>query len=185
MIFATAALPCYNEQSIKMVPRSLPKPLSNQHPNLHRFGSQLGSISRRFWEHPWKVWGAVWEFCFDIFEGRKHTVWDCRRVLNKLFWQTNATSHSGSSYWLKIRILMAWMWKAHYIGGHFLSNCVERNSHKPESLWAQTIFPYIILSHLLLSLEMTRRLCRRVISEALPAIFPYKKQPIQKPIRNV
>ena len=33
-----------------MVPRAFPKQLSNQHPNLHRFWSQLGPIWGRFWE---------------------------------------------------------------------------------------------------------------------------------------
>ena len=36
-----------------MVPRSVPKQLSNQHPNLHRFWSQLGSILGGFWEPSW------------------------------------------------------------------------------------------------------------------------------------
>ena len=40
------------------------------------------------------------------------------------------------------------------------------------------------LSPLLLSLDTTRRLCRPIASEALPAIFPYKK-PLYKPIRQV
>ena len=66
-----------------------------------------------------------------------------------------------------------------------LLNCVERNSHKPESLLAEPNFFYIILSHLLLSLEMARRLCRRVISEALPAIFPYKKAYIKTYKKNI
>ena len=64
-----------------------------------------------------------------------------------------------------------------------LLNCVEINSLKPEFLLAEPNFPYIILSHLLLSLEMTRRLCRRVISEALPAIFPYTNSYI-KPVEH-
>ena len=36
-----------------MMPRSLPKQLSNQHPNLDRFWNQLGSILGRFWEPSW------------------------------------------------------------------------------------------------------------------------------------
>ena len=69
-----------------------------------------------------------------------------------------------------------------------LLNRVERNSHKPESLLAKLSFPYIILSPLLLSLEMTRRQSRRVISEALPAIFPYNKnytETIEKTIKII
>ena len=40
------------------------------------------------------------------------------------------------------------------------------------------------LSPLLLSLETTRRLCRRVVSEALPAIFPHKKAYIKTYKKN-
>ena len=36
-----------------MVPRSLPKQVSNQHPNLHRFWNQFGSILGGFWEPSW------------------------------------------------------------------------------------------------------------------------------------
>ena len=42
--FATSAMSCYDEQLTNMVPRSLPKILSNQHLNLHPFWTQLGSI---------------------------------------------------------------------------------------------------------------------------------------------
>ena len=40
------------------MPRSLPKPLSNQHPNLHRFWSQLGSILGGFGEPSWSQVGT-------------------------------------------------------------------------------------------------------------------------------
>ena len=36
-----------------MVPRSLPKQVSNQHPNLHRFWNQFGCILGGFWEPSW------------------------------------------------------------------------------------------------------------------------------------
>ena len=41
-----------------MVPRSFPKQLSNQHPNLHRFWDQLGSIWGGFWEPSWSQVGT-------------------------------------------------------------------------------------------------------------------------------
>ena len=50
MVFATSAMPCWGKKSIKIVPRALPKQLSNRHPNLHRFGSQLGSILGWLWQ---------------------------------------------------------------------------------------------------------------------------------------
>ena len=56
--FVPSAMSCYDEKSIKMVPRSLPKPLSNQHPNLHRFLFQLGSILGGFWEPCWSQVGT-------------------------------------------------------------------------------------------------------------------------------
>ena len=36
-----------------MEPRSLPKQVSNQHPNLHRFWNQFGFILGGFWEPSW------------------------------------------------------------------------------------------------------------------------------------
>ena len=53
MVFATSAMPCWSNKSTKMVPRALQKQLSNQHPNLHRFWNQLGSILGGFWEPSW------------------------------------------------------------------------------------------------------------------------------------
>ena len=50
MFFATSAISCCSKKSIKLVPTSIKNQLSNQHPNLHRFWSQLGPI-----------WGWVWE----------------------------------------------------------------------------------------------------------------------------
>ena len=44
MFFATSAMLCQVRKSIKMVPTSIRKQLSNQHPNLDRFWSQLDSI---------------------------------------------------------------------------------------------------------------------------------------------
>ena len=46
------------QKSIKVVPKSLPKPLSNEHPNLHRFLFQLGSILARFGEPSWSQIGT-------------------------------------------------------------------------------------------------------------------------------
>ena len=53
MFFATSAMSCCGKEPIKMVPRSLQKQLSNQHPNLDRFWSQLGSILGGFWGSRW------------------------------------------------------------------------------------------------------------------------------------
>ena len=41
------------KKSIKIVPRSLQKQLSNQHPNLDRFWTQLGPILGGFWGSKW------------------------------------------------------------------------------------------------------------------------------------
>ena len=49
---------CCDKKSIKMVPRSLQKQLSNQHSNLDRFGSQLGPILGRFWGPRWNQVGT-------------------------------------------------------------------------------------------------------------------------------
>ena len=40
-----------------MVPRAFQKQLSNQHPNLHRFGNQLASILGGFWKPSWNQVG--------------------------------------------------------------------------------------------------------------------------------
>ena len=57
-MFATSAMSCCDKTSIKIVPRSLRKQLSNQHPNLDRFWSQLGSILRRLWGSRWSQDGT-------------------------------------------------------------------------------------------------------------------------------
>ena len=44
---------CHVEKSIQMVPTSFQKQLSNQHPNLAPFWSQLGTILGGFWEPRW------------------------------------------------------------------------------------------------------------------------------------
>ena len=44
---------CYIENSMKIIPASLRKELSNQHPNLTRFWSQLGLILGGFWGPRW------------------------------------------------------------------------------------------------------------------------------------
>ena len=41
-----------------MMPRSLPKQLSNQHPNLDRFWNQIGSILKWLWELIWSQVGT-------------------------------------------------------------------------------------------------------------------------------
>ena len=51
--FATSAMSSYAEKSIKNVQKSITKQLSNQHPNLDRFWSQLGSILGGFWGPSW------------------------------------------------------------------------------------------------------------------------------------
>ena len=53
MIFDTSAMSCCGNKSIKMVPTSFQKQPSNQHPNLNRFGSQLGSILEGFGGSRW------------------------------------------------------------------------------------------------------------------------------------
>ena len=55
--------------------------------------------------------------------------------------------------------------------GHFSLILLGEMVINRNSSWRNKTF----LSPLLLSLETTRRLCRRVVSEALPAIFPYNK----------
>lgn len=47
MVFATSAMSCYVEKSIKTITASSKKQLSNQHPKLDRFWSQFGSILGR------------------------------------------------------------------------------------------------------------------------------------------
>ena len=44
---------CHVEKSIQMVPTSFQKQLSNQHPNLAPFWTQLGTILGGFWEPRW------------------------------------------------------------------------------------------------------------------------------------
>ena len=46
-------MPCWGKKSIKIHPKSITKQLSNQHPNLHRFWSQLGFIFGGVWEPRW------------------------------------------------------------------------------------------------------------------------------------
>ena len=48
-ILAISAMPCWGENSINIRPKSITKQLSNQHPNLHRFWSQLGFIFGWVW----------------------------------------------------------------------------------------------------------------------------------------
>ena len=52
-ILATSAMPCWGKKSIKIHPKSITKQLSNQHPNLHRFWSQLGFIFGGVWGPRW------------------------------------------------------------------------------------------------------------------------------------
>ena len=60
MFFATSAMPCRAKKSTKMLPRAFQKHLSNQHPNLHRFWNQLGSILGGLWEPSWGQVGTKW-----------------------------------------------------------------------------------------------------------------------------
>ena len=60
MFFAPSAMPCRAKKSTKMLPRAFQKHLSNQHPNLHRFWNQLGSILGGFWEPSWSQVGTKW-----------------------------------------------------------------------------------------------------------------------------
>ena len=53
MFFATSAMSCCSKKSIKLVPTSIKKQLSNQHSNLHWFSSQLGPILGGFWKPRW------------------------------------------------------------------------------------------------------------------------------------
>ena len=58
MFFATSAMSCCSKKSIKLVPTSIKKQLSNRHSNLHRFWSQLGSILGGFWRPRWDQIGT-------------------------------------------------------------------------------------------------------------------------------
>ena len=58
MLFTISAMSCCSKKSIKMVPRSFQKQLSNQHPNLDRFWSQLDSIFAGFWASRWSQDGT-------------------------------------------------------------------------------------------------------------------------------
>ena len=58
--FVPSAMLCCVQNSIKNGPRSIKKHLSNQHPNLHRFWNQLGSILGGFWEPSWSQVGTKW-----------------------------------------------------------------------------------------------------------------------------
>ena len=58
MFFATSAMPCCGKKSTRMLPRAFQKHLSNQHPNLHRFWNQLGSILGGLWEPSWSQVGT-------------------------------------------------------------------------------------------------------------------------------
>ena len=58
MFFAPSAMPCRAKKSTKMLPRAFQKHFSNQHPNLHRFWNQLGSILGGFWEPSWSQVGT-------------------------------------------------------------------------------------------------------------------------------
>ena len=48
IVFANSVMLCYVEKSMKMVPRFLQNRLSNHHPSLDRFLTQLGSILKGF-----------------------------------------------------------------------------------------------------------------------------------------
>ena len=52
-VFATPAMSCCGKKSMKIKPTSFQKQLSNQHSNLHRFGSRLGPMLGGFWEPRW------------------------------------------------------------------------------------------------------------------------------------
>ena len=49
---------CCGKKSMKIKPTSFQKHLSNQHSNLHRFWSRLGSILGGFWEPRWAQVGT-------------------------------------------------------------------------------------------------------------------------------
>ena len=51
-------MPCWGKKSTKINPKSITKQLSNQHPNLHRFWSQLGLIFDGFWRPSWDQIGT-------------------------------------------------------------------------------------------------------------------------------
>ena len=58
ILLATSAISCYVENLIKMLPTSFQKQLSNQHPNLNRFWSQLGTNLGGFWGPRWSQDGT-------------------------------------------------------------------------------------------------------------------------------
>ena len=69
MFLATSAMYVV-VKDFKIMPRSFQKQLSNQHPNWHRFGSQLGSILVGFWGPRWGHAGTK-SFQKSIFKSIK------------------------------------------------------------------------------------------------------------------
>ena len=58
--FGTSAMLRCIQKSIKKQSNIHQKCLSNQHPNLHRFWNQLGSILGRFWGPRWSQLSSKW-----------------------------------------------------------------------------------------------------------------------------
>ena len=84
---ATSATSCYVENLIKMLPTSFQKQLSNQHPNLNRFWSQLGTNLGGFWGPRWSQDGTK-SLQLSIFKTIKKmiTFWIASRSIFDRFW---------------------------------------------------------------------------------------------------
>ena len=78
---------CHVEKSIQMVPTSFQKQLSNQHPNLAPFWSQLGTILGGFWQPRWGQVGTK-SLQKSIFKTIKKmiTFWIASRSIFDRFW---------------------------------------------------------------------------------------------------
>ena len=88
MIFNTSAMSCCGKKSIKMVPTSFQKQPSNQHPNLNRFWSQLGTILGGLWGPRWSQDGTK-SLQQSIFKTIKKmiTFWIASRSIFDRFWE--------------------------------------------------------------------------------------------------
>ena len=92
---------CWGQKSIKMEPRSFSKQLSNQHPNLHRFWSQLGSILGGFWEPSWgQVGTKSLQKSVQKAIQKMITFWIAPRSIFGGFWLQLALQEEGENVWV-------------------------------------------------------------------------------------
>ena len=107
--FVPSAMSCYDEKSIKMVPRSLPKPLSNQHPNLHRFLFQLGSILGGLWEPSWSQVGTkLLQKSIQKVIQKMITFWIALGIDFDRFWSQLGGLGGGESSHFSHLLLVSW-----------------------------------------------------------------------------